>query len=68
MEVKQLEQLEQIAGIAILSLIFSSFVTVFWMIVGWQAMRSLEKLANAVELMALRNNRQNQQTDLISDD
>jgi len=65
MEVKQLEQM---AGMVILGLIFSSFVTVFWMIVGWQAMRSLEKLANAVELMALRNNRQDQQTDLISDD
>ncbi len=63
-----MEQIAGIAGLAILGMIFSSFVTVFWMIVGWQAMRSFEKLANAVELMVLRNNRQDRQTDQISDD
>lgn len=60
--------MQELAGFAVLALLFSTFVTIFWMIVGWQAMRSLEKLANAIELMALRNNRQDQQTDLLSDD
>lgn len=37
---------------AFLGIVWALFVTVFWMICGWRAMRAHEKLADFVALMS----------------
>lgn len=46
---------ETLAGFAILAAIFSA---IFWMVVGWRAMRAHERIANAAE-QAARTQREN---------
>ncbi len=36
-------------------LLWSVGITIYWMVVGWRAMRAHEKLANAVRAWALRS-------------
>jgi hypothetical protein len=44
------------------------FFTIFWMVVGWRAMRAHEKLADNVELIARRNYRREQQSNPLGED
>jgi hypothetical protein len=36
----------------VLATLFSTFVVIFWMFVGWRAMRAHERLAVAIEKLA----------------
>ncbi len=39
-------------GVALLLMLWGIFVTVFWMVCAWRAMRAHEKLADSVEDLA----------------
>ena len=41
-----------VGGLALVALLWGLFVTVFWMVCAWRAMRAHEKLANSVEDLA----------------
>jgi len=41
-----------VGGLALLVMLWGLFVTVFWMVCAWRAMRAHEKLANSVEDLA----------------
>ncbi len=41
----------------VLATLFSTFVVIFWMYVGWRAMRAHERLAVAVERLAPQESR-----------
>ena len=45
-----------IGGLAVLLALIGIAVTVFWMVVGWRAMKAHEKLADAAEEMSRRHN------------
>jgi uncharacterized membrane protein len=40
----------------VLTLVSTVGVAIFWMVVGWRAMRAHEKLASAVEALSRRSN------------
>jgi uncharacterized membrane protein len=44
----------QMEGLAVLVMLFGIFTGIFWMVVGWRAMRAHEKLADSVEQVARR--------------
>ncbi len=39
-------------GFVVLIVLWGLFVTIFWMVVGWRAMKAHEKLADATERIA----------------
>ena len=41
-----------VTGMAFIAILWGLFVTVFWMVCAWRAMRAHEKLANSVEDLA----------------
>ena len=45
-----------IGGLAVLLALIGIAVTVFWMVVGWRAMKAHEKLADAAEEISRRHN------------
>lgn len=57
-----------VAALAIFGMIVSSFVTIFWMITGWRAMKAHEKLADSVESLARQSNRQEPQSGSLGED
>jgi hypothetical protein len=38
-----------IGGVAVLMVLWGLFVTIFWMVCAWRAMRAHEKLADSVD-------------------
>ena len=44
-----------IKGITVMTLLFGLFSAIFWMVVGWRAMRAHEKLADSMERLARQN-------------
>ena len=44
------------------------FTAIFWMVVGWRAMRAHEKIADSVEWLARQNSRQEPQSGSLGDD
>jgi len=46
-----------LGGLAILIALWGIFVTIFWMVVGWRAMRAHEKIADHIEDIARRPDR-----------
>ena len=44
--------MEGLAALTVFTLIYTSFVSIFWMITGWRAMRAHEKIADSVEWLA----------------
>ena len=44
----------QMEGLAVLVMLFGIFTGIFWMVVGWRAMRAHEKLADSVDQVARR--------------
>ncbi|MDE0637155.1 MAG: hypothetical protein OXI43_15055 [Candidatus Poribacteria bacterium] len=55
-------------GLAILAILWAVFTAIFWMVVGWRAMRAHEKLADSVEWLARQNSRQEPQSGSLGDD
>ncbi len=53
--------------LAFLALVWTSFISVFWMITGWRAMRAHEKLADSLEQMARLTYRQQQENNPTDD-
>ena len=49
-----------IQSLTVLTLIIGLFSAIFWMIVGWRAMRAHEKLADSMEWLARQNYRKEQ--------
>ena len=46
--------------LTVLTLIIGLFSAIFWMIVGWRAMRAHEKLSDSIELLERQNYRKEQ--------
>lgn len=60
--------IQGIQGLAILAILWGVFTAIFWMVVGWRAMRAHEKLADSVEWLARQNSRQEPQSGSLRDD
>ncbi len=52
--------IEAFQNITILTLVIGWLITIFWMVVGWRAMRAHEKLADHVEWLARQSNKKEQ--------
>ena len=59
---------EALVMIIIITLVFTLPLTIFWMVVGWRAVRAHEKLADSVEGLARQNSRQEPQSGSLEDD
>lgn len=49
-----------IQSLTVLTLLIGLFSAIFWMVVGWRAMRAHEKLADNLEWLARENYRKEQ--------
>ncbi len=47
-------------GLTVLTLIIGLFSAIFWMIVGWRAMRAHEKISESIESLVRQNYRKEQ--------
>lgn len=57
-----------VEGLATLAVLWAVFTAIFWMVVGWRAMRAHEKLSDSVEQIARQSNRQEPQSGSLGDD
>ena len=61
--------MEGFAALTVFTLIFTSFVSIFWMITDWRAMRAHEKLADMVEwLVRQQSSTPERQSSPLGDD
>ena len=49
-----------IQSLTVITLLLGLFSAIFWMVVGWRAMRAHEKLADSMERLAKQNYRKEQ--------
>lgn len=52
--------LDTIQSLTVITLLLGLFSAIFWMVVGWRAMRAHEKLADSMEWLARQNYRKEQ--------
>ncbi len=60
--------IQGIQGLAVLTILWAVFTAIFWMVVGWRAMRAHEKIADSVEQLTRQNSRQEPQSGSLGDD
>lgn len=60
--------IQGIQGLAVLTILWAVFTAIFWMVVGWCAMRAHEKIADSVEQLTRQNSRQEPQSGSLGDD
>ena len=55
-------------GLAMLTILWAVFTAIFWMVIGWRAMRAHEKIADSVEWLTRQNFRREQESNTPNED